>query len=38
MRGIVGIFSDISVCDPNKGLFLKGHTIPELKKNFPKAI
>jgi len=38
MRGIDGIFSDISVCDPINGLLLKGHSIPELKKNFPKAI
>ena len=37
MRGIKGLFSDISVCDPNKGITYKGISIPELKRTYPTA-
>lgn len=37
MRGIQGLFSDISICDPNRGITFKGVSIPELKKFYPTA-
>ena len=37
MRGIVGLFSDISVCDPEKGITFKGVSIPQLKNEYPTA-
>lgn len=38
MRGMKGIMSDISVCDPQDGILFKQHSINDLKANFPKAI
>ena len=37
MRGITGLFSDISTVDPHKGITYKGIDIPELKKTYPTA-
>ena len=37
MVGIKGLFSDISVCDANKGITYKGISIPELKRTYPTA-
>jgi len=36
MRGIKGIFQDISKVDPLSGVLFKGYTIPQLVEFLPK--
>jgi len=38
MRGISGLFSDISVCSPDTGILFKGKSIPDLKATFPTVV
>ena len=37
MRGIKGLFQDISKVDPLAGVMFKGYTIPQLKEFLPKV-
>ncbi len=36
MRGVKALVTDISYVDPNEGIHLRGHTIPELLEKLPK--
>ena len=38
MRGIKGLYSDISAVDPEKGIELRGYSIPELESKLPTAV
>jgi citrate synthase len=38
MRGIKGLFQDVSSVDPDVGLTIRGYSIPEMKKLLPTAI
>lgn len=37
MRGMKGLMSDLSRCDPYQGIIFRGYTIPQLKEFLPKA-
>lgn len=37
MRGVVGLISDISLLDPDKGIRFRGHSIPQLEDELPKG-
>ena len=36
MRGIKGLMSDLSRCDPWKGIMFRNYSIPQLKEFLPK--
>ncbi|MCW3093729.1 MAG: citrate (Si)-synthase, eukaryotic [Ferruginibacter sp.] len=37
MRGITGLVTETSLLDPQEGIRFRGHTIPELREQLPKA-
>lgn len=37
MRGIKGLFHDMTILDPSLGITFRGHSLPEMAKALPKA-
>lgn len=37
MRGVIGLVTETSLLDPNEGIRFRGYSIPQLRKQLPKA-